>query len=113
MRLLLLPGALAILAGCASDRVVSVEGGPSRTLSLAVGQDLALTLHTLGPGQYASPPSISGASLRFLADSVVPPFTPGGPTQRFWFRGEAPGRAVVTFHHTWQQTVVEDTVEVR
>ncbi len=113
MRPRLLAGALVILGGCHSERIVSVEGNPSRTLSLTVGQDLALTLHTLGPGQYASPPTISGTSVRFLADSVVPPFTPGGPTQRFWFRGESPGQAVVSFHHTVRQTVVEDTVEVK
>jgi len=112
MRLLLLTGALVILSACSSDRLVSTSGDPSRTLWLSVGQELSLTLGTVGPGQYASPPTISGAALQFLADSIVPPFDPGGPHQRFWFRAVAPGQAVVTFRHTAQIWVVVDTVVV-
>ena len=112
MRLLPLAGVLTMLAACASDRLVSTSGDPSRRLSLTVGQELSLTLGTVGPGQYASPPTVSGAALRFLADSIVGT-NPGGPTQRFWFKAMAPGQTVVTFHHTVQSSVVEDTVEVQ
>lgn len=102
---------LMFLAGC-SDDLVSATGAPDRSLSLAVGQTLDLTLQTVGPGEYTSPPLISSNSVRFLEVSLVTPAVPAGPTQRFRFRAEAPGHAVITFHHSGQSPTVEDTVDV-
>ena len=84
----------------------------SRTIAVVVGQELGLTLGTVGPGQYASPPTVSATALVFLVDSMVGPALPSGPTQRFWFRAALPGRAVITFHHTAQVYDLQDTVEV-
>lgn len=112
MRIYPMIAAISFLMACGADTVVSVNGTPTRTLSLAVGQELDLTLQTIGPGQYASPPIVSSAAVRFLEASFVGPAIPAGPTQRFRFRAEAPGQAVITFEHTGQNPVVQDTVVV-
>src|SRR4051812_8851233 len=91
---------LAFLAACNSDDLVSARATPDRMLSLSVGQELDLTLQTVGPGEYISPPAISSAAVHFLDVSLVSPAVPAGPTQRFRFRAEAPGQAVLTFQHT-------------
>jgi len=101
------------LGACGSDAVVSANGVPNRTLFASVGQEVHLTLQTIGPGEYESPPTISTASLRFLDVTFVSPSVPAGPTQRFRFTAEAPGQAVIVFHHTGQNAAVEDTVLVR
>ncbi|MEA3246556.1 MAG: hypothetical protein U9Q74_10415, partial [Gemmatimonadota bacterium] len=79
----------------------------------SVGQELKLTLSTIGPGEYASPPLIVGTSVEFIDAAVVPPFTPGGPTQLFRFKAVRSGQAVIRFTHTERSPVVEDTVRVR
>lgn len=118
MRTTCLLSALAVLAAC-SDDLVGANGTPSRSFSIKTGQTLALTLQTIGPGEYARPPSISSASLSFVDVSLVTPAVPAGVTQRFRFRAEAPGRAIITFEHTGQGSdsgaglTVQDTVEVR
>jgi hypothetical protein len=103
---------LALLPACGADQALSVNGITTRTVSVRVGQDLDLTLQTIGPGQYVSPPSVSSGSLRFLDAAFVGPFVPAGPTQRFHFKADAPGQAVITFGHTGQNPVVQDTVNV-
>jgi hypothetical protein len=48
--------------------------------------------------------------------TVVPPFNPGGPTQRFHFRAVGAGQAVVDFRRMLGDSlisVVEDTIQVR
>jgi hypothetical protein len=117
MRILSLLGAIAAVAAC-SDDVVGSNGIPSRSMSLKVGETLELTLQSIGPGEYASPPAISSASLRFLDVSLVTPAVPAGVTQKFRFRAQAAGRAVITFEHTGQSSdrgaglTIQDTVEV-
>ncbi len=88
------------------------NGIPSRSLSIKAGRELDLTLQTIGPGEYASPPSVSSDVLRFLDVRLVTPPVPAGPTQRFRFEAVAPGMAVIVFHHTVQGTTIEDTVNV-
>lgn len=103
------------LAACRADSPVSVSvtGSASRTLSADAGSEIDITLQTIGPGEYASPPAISSASVRFLGASLVGPAVPAGPTQRFRFRAVASGRAIIGFQHTGQGPAVEDTVDVR
>ena len=105
--------AAAMLPGCGSDNLVSANGGPDRTLSLAVGQELALTFQSIGPGEYASPPAISSPAVEFRDVALVTPAVPAGVTQRFRFRAVAPGQAVIRFEHTGQGPAVEDTVDVQ
>jgi len=113
MRYPLLFVAMAVVGACGSDRLVSTYGYPGRTLSVAVGQHLDVTLQTLGPGEYAAPPTISSAAVSFLGDTLVGPPVPAGPTQVFRFRADLAGQAVVTFRHTGNSPTVVDTVVVR
>ena len=103
-------GAGFLCAACSSP--LEVNGAPSRTLSLAVGQEVDVRLQTIGPGQYASPPAISSSAMRFLAVSFVGPPVPAGPTQLFRFAAAAPGQAIVAFHHTGLDPEVDDTMNV-
>ncbi|HEX3197177.1 MAG TPA: hypothetical protein VHR39_06420 [Propionibacteriaceae bacterium] len=99
------------LVGCGQGPF-EANGIPSRTVSIEAGRELDLTLQTIGPGEYASPPSVSSAVVRFLDVQLVTPPVPAGPTQRFRFETVAPGMAVIVFHHTAQAPTVEDTVTV-
>jgi hypothetical protein len=91
---------------------VEEDGAPSQSLSITAGRELDVMLQTVGPGEYASPPEISSAAVRFLDMELVTPGVPAGPTQRFRFRALTSGIAVVVFHHTVQGETVEDTVNV-
>lgn len=106
-------GLLLVISGCANVEPVTLNGIPGRTLSVETGQQLDLILQTIGPGEYASPPEVTGASLRFEAVSFVTPAVPAGPTQRFRFEAVAPGRSTVVFRHTGMSPAVQDTVDVR
>lgn len=108
-------GLVLLLAACAD--IVSVPSdGRSRTVAVAPGQELRVTLGNIGPAQYESPPQISSDALTFLDVQVIPPFNPGGPTQQFRFRGASRGQAIVHFRRLLGDSViftVEDTVNVR
>jgi hypothetical protein len=101
---------LAGVFGCGGP--LEANGDPSRSFSIAAGQELELTLGTTGPGGYASPPDISTSAVRFLDVRLVGPPTPGGVRQLFRFKGMAPGVAVIVFHNAEQDRTVEDTVNV-
>lgn len=101
------------IAACHADGPVSVAGSTSRTFSADVGAEIRVTLGTVGSGEYSSPPNVSATAVRFLDVSNVGPATPGGPRQLFRFKAVARGRAILVFHHTVQNLVVEDTVDVR
>jgi len=110
--------AIVVVAGCSND-VVSANGIPGHNLSLKVGETLELTLQTIGPGEYLSPPAISSPSVRFLDVSLVTPPVPAGVTQKFRFHAQTAGRSVITFEHTGESPdpsvglTIQDTVEVR
>jgi hypothetical protein len=104
--------AAAGLAGCGGSPS-EVDGSLGETLSVTAGQELSLTLQSIGPGEYVSPPSVSSAALRFLDVRLAGPAVPAGVTQRFRFAALAPGRAIIVFHHTGQSRTVEDTIDVR
>ncbi len=105
------------LVACAAAAIVEVPpDGRSRTVLATVGQDIDITLGNVGPATYASPPVISSTAVAFLGDDVVPPYTPAGPTQRFRFRANGAGQAVLTFRRVLGDSlvsIVEDTVQVR
>jgi hypothetical protein len=85
------------------------------TLNVGVGQELELILQSVGPGEYKSPPTVSSPSLQFLDATLIPPNLdlPSGLTQRFRFKGVAPGRAIVVIRHSGDNPVRSDTVNVR
>jgi len=98
------------LVACGSEPLGESRG---ETLSARVGEELSITLQTIGPGEYQSPPAVSSSTVRFVDVAYVSPFVPAGPTQRFRFRAEARGRAIVTFRHSGSSPMVHDTIEVR
>jgi len=104
--------AALLLIACGAEPLAQ-DGAPGKTVLVRVGQSLDLKLQTIGPGEYASPPTISSAAVRFLGVSLIGPPVPAGVTQRFSFQAVAPGSAIIVFRHTGQNPVVEDTVEVR
>lgn len=69
-----------------------------KTIEAALGQEIEITLQTIGPGRYGTP-SISSRALRFI-DVVFGAPVPGGPTQIFRFSTEETGSAMITITHT-------------
>ena len=80
---------------------------------MPAGTEFTVTLQTIGPGEYSSPPSVSSAAVHFHDVSLVSPYVPAGPTQQFRFAAMMPGKAIVVFQHTGFTPTVEDTVNVR
>lgn len=72
-----------------------------QTVVATVGDNLRISLGTVGPGKYDSLPAVSGPALVFLNSGVVPPYTPGGAHQRFEFIAAAAGQVHVTIG--WSQ----------
>src|SRR4051812_723747 len=89
------------LVGCGQGPL-EANGVPSQALSIKAGRELELTLQTIGPGEYASPPVVSSAAVRFLDVRLVAPAVPAGLTQRFRFEAARPGVAIIVFQHTAQ-----------
>lgn len=113
-RMRLIVYALAVAVGaCHGQGPLEVGGAPSRTLYTSVGRELHLTLGTVGPGEYSSPPVISGGAVQFVDMAHVGPSTPGGVQQMFRLRAVATGLAVVHFQHTDPARSVDDTIVVR
>lgn len=104
-------GVLVLLAACGPNPL-AVDSSGSEALTLYVGQELDLTVGTVGPGAYESP-LISTTALVFLGDSLIGPPTPAGPRQLFRFRGAAVGQAIVVLHHSGNAPTITDTVTVR
>ena len=106
---------IAFLAACGSDSPVgiSITGSTSRTFTVPAGSQFSVTLQTIGPGEYSSPPGLSSSAVEFRDVADVSPYVPAGPTQRFRFLAVGPGSTVVRFTHTDRNPIVEDTVLVR
>jgi hypothetical protein len=112
---MLLPAVLLVVAACKSDAVVGVDSR-SQTISARVGQEVAVTLGNVGSAIYESPPMISTNIVTYLGVDVVPPYNPGGPTQRFRFKAISPGQVIISFRRTLAGALVsavEDTIQVR
>ena len=106
---------IALLAACGGDNPagISITGSASRTFTVPAGSQFSVTLQTIGPGEYSSPPALSSSAVEFRDMAGVCPCVPAGPTQRFRFLAAGPGSAIVTFTHTDRNPMVEDTVLVR
>ena len=119
------------MAGCdAATTTSNVAGGGSLVQQVAiqtnrdtsviasVGQEVDITLGTVGPGQFDDP-SVASGPVQFLTSAVVAPFVPAGPRQQFRFAATARGQTVVVFHHSQGDTYpftpadVADTIIVR
>ena len=115
---------IVAISGC-TDQVpgantpIALEYAPSQTIQMVVGQELDVTVGTLGPGSRIRCPTISSSVIQLMDGDggVVIPVTPGGPTQRFRFRAQAAGQAIITLGQsgrtTFRSDTVRDTVIVR
>jgi YD repeat-containing protein len=81
--------------------------------SVRSGDEIQITLQTIGPGHYDEHPSISSAAVEFSKVSYAAPPNPGGPRQLFQFTAVAAGQAVISIPHTFQNARFEITVDVR
>lgn len=105
---------MVLAVACLADHIVSLDlGEQNRRVEASVGDQIEITLRTIGPGEYASPPALSNAAVLFLDVASAGPPVPGGPTQRFRFRAASRGTAVITFTNTGDGPTVSDTVVVR
>jgi hypothetical protein len=87
-------------AGMSSGDIVSLGAGDNgKSVSVAVGDEIDLTLQTIGPGQYATP-AVSSGAVRFLNVIEVSPPNPGGPRQLYRFKAESSGSATISIPHT-------------
>ena len=106
-------GLAGLAAGC-SNNPFAVYGAPSRSLSVIVGQEMTIQMGTVGPGEYMSPPTLSGSAIEFLEVTTPSGAEPAGVRQDFHFRGVANGQTIVVFHNTESRNPdVVDTVVVR
>lgn len=101
-------------AACRTDSIVSLSAAErNRRVSAHVGDQITVTLQTIGPGAYGSPPQISSPAVTFVDEDGCGVAVPAGPTQCFRFRAAARGQALLTFTHTGTNPPVQDTVDVR
>jgi hypothetical protein len=77
------------------------------------GDEIQLTLQTIGPGEYEERPSVSSPAVVFLRVSVLTPPSPAGPRQLFQFIAVAAGHAAISIPHTGKNSRFEITVDVR
>lgn len=108
----------AMAASCHSsnDRISLDNSSNGHTTSAAPGDEIDITLQTIGPGQYQTP-SVSG-SVRFLGESAAGLPNPGGPRQLFRFEAVTVGRGQITIPHTAMEPPLQTppfmvTVDVR
>ena len=68
-------------------------------IELKVGDNVVLTLQTIGPGDYGKP-ELSSAAVSFDGTSLVSPPNPGGPQRSYVFHAVAAGEATLTIPHS-------------
>ena len=73
-------------------RLDSTDNG--RFLAVGVGDEIDVTLQTIGPGQYDEHPGVSSPAVTFAKVSLSTQPNPGGPRQLFQFTAAAAGQAV-------------------
>ena len=110
---LLTLGMIVSALACGADALVALKASDrNRRVSAHVGDRIEVTLQSIGPGEYASPPAISSSSVEFLDVAGCGQPVPAGQTQCFHFRAVQSGMAVITFTHTDLNPAVHDTVDV-
>lgn len=110
--LAVLSGGLIELSACATEPATT--GG--NVITAAPGGYFEIKLQSIGPGEYAAPPTLTPAAaprVQFLSVEYVGPYVPAGVTQLFHFRAVSAGLSTIRFESTGMGRVVEDTVDVR
>jgi hypothetical protein len=89
--------------GCGGGSVASqlpfANADNGRSVAAVIGDEIDVTLQTIGPGQYADP-TLSSDSLRFRDVALLTPPNPGGPQQLFRFAAVAEGVTTILIAHT-------------
>lgn len=90
-------GAALFALGCGltKTQVSLTNADNGRSIAVVVGDEIDVTLQTIGPGEYGTP-VLSSRSIRFLGVSYPGPQNPGGPRQLFRFEAVVVGRAEIT-----------------
>jgi hypothetical protein len=82
--------------------VLYVHGGNNgQQVTARVGQQIQITLQTIGPGQYGSP-KVSSAAIEFQGAAFAKEQIPGGPKQIYRFHARSEGEARITIPHVVQ-----------
>ena len=109
------PALLAVFAVAACHRTnpFEVEGSPSRTFSITVGEELTIDIGGAGPG-FAVPPTLIGSTVEFLNETSPPSkiVSPGGELEQYHFKGLSAGRTIIMFVNPVLPTIA-DTVTVQ
>jgi hypothetical protein len=97
--------ALGLALGCGSAEspattISLTNADHGRSIAVLVGDEIEITLQTIGPGEYGTPVVSSGSgSIRFLGEGSPGPQNPGGVRQLFRFEAVAPGGAEISIPH--------------
>lgn len=81
-------------------------------VSTKVGQEIIVTLQTVGPGQYETP-RISSSSVRFEGSSFPKEQIPAGPRQVYRFVAAAVGQAKIEILHSQRNPAYQITFQVK
>src|SRR5215469_14334955 len=82
-----------------------------RQVKATVGQQIDITLGTIGGGHYGNPQVFTSA-IRFENVALAWPPTPGGPTQTYIFEAVAEGQAQIEIAHTESKPTFAVTIQV-
>jgi hypothetical protein len=94
-------------------QVLSLNGADhGRHVSANVGQEIIVTLQTIGPGQYETP-RVSSVSVRFEGSSFPKEQIPAGPRQVYRFVSTAVGEAKIEIPHSEGKTTYQITIQVK
>jgi hypothetical protein len=93
-------GSAGTSSAASTLQVLAISGADNGSeLTAVVGQEIDITLQSIGPGSYGTA-AISSSSVEFIDMSYPSAQTPAGPKQLFRFRAVASGEAVITMEHT-------------
>jgi hypothetical protein len=81
-------------------------------VSTKVGQEIIVTLQTIGPGQYETP-RVSSSSVRFEGSYFPKEQIPAGPRQVYCFVSAAVGEAKIEIPQSQGKTAYQITVQVK
>jgi hypothetical protein len=104
--------ALPVISCGSAPTAVELRAG-EHSLTVTPGTEFIVTLQTVGPGEYSSPPTISAPIVRYEGVSEAGVAVPAGPTQLFRLLALSRGEAVIAFTHTGMDATIQDTVLVR
>jgi hypothetical protein len=95
------------------QEILSLNGNDrGKHVSTKVGQEIVVTLQTIGPGQYQTP-RVSSPSLRCEGSFFPKEQIPAGPRQVYRFLSVAIGEARIEIPHSQRKSVYQVTVLVK